>query len=172
MPSEAFSRSKSIGCAILRLGRWFMVPWSVMLPVCCHPVAILLPFKCLTDNDVADVATFQTISTCKANIKALNINMVVRVFGGFLTISSWHPSNFSTVFPTYCANSSRRPVAPKRCAGSRFTSHLSRSPIRVHWRPFAVFPVLRRVEEWPALRSPAKEGSRGSHISRLRIRIR
>ena len=44
-----------------------------MLPVCCHPVAILLPFKGLTDNEVADVATFQTISTCKSNIKALNI---------------------------------------------------------------------------------------------------
>ena len=43
-----------------------------MLPVCCHPVAILLPFKCLTDNDVADVATFQTISTCKSNLKSLN----------------------------------------------------------------------------------------------------
>jgi hypothetical protein len=50
-----------------------------MLPFCCHPVAILLPFKCLTDNDVADVATFQTISTCKYHIKSLDINVVAGI---------------------------------------------------------------------------------------------
>ena len=53
-----------------------------MLPPCCHLVALLLPFKCLTDNDVADVATFQTISTCKTHIKWFNINVVA----GFLLV--------------------------------------------------------------------------------------
>jgi hypothetical protein len=53
-----------------------------MFPVCCHLVAILLPLKRLTNNDVADVATFQTISTCKLHIKPLTINIVV----GFLMV--------------------------------------------------------------------------------------
>jgi len=80
---------------------------ATLLPLCCHFVAILLPFKCLIDNDVADVATFQTISTCKPDLKSLKINMVVGVFNGFLTISSLPTSNFSSVFPACRANSSR-----------------------------------------------------------------
>jgi hypothetical protein len=62
-----------------------------MLPVCCHPVAILLPFKCLADNDVADVATFQTISTCKTHIKSFSINVLGHFFDGFLSHAPFTP---------------------------------------------------------------------------------
>ena len=79
-----------------------------MFPVCCHLVAILLPLKCLIDNVVTEVATFQTMSTCKPNLRSLNINMVVGVFDGCLTISSWQTSKISTVFPTGRAVLTRR----------------------------------------------------------------
>jgi hypothetical protein len=45
-------------------------------------VAEMLYLKSLTINRVAGVAGFQTISTCKSNLKPLNINMVV----GFLMV--------------------------------------------------------------------------------------
>jgi hypothetical protein len=75
---------------------------------------LLLPLKYLTDNDVADVATFQTISTCETDLKSLKINIVLGVFDGFLTMPSLPISNFSTVFPAGRANLSRRLAALER----------------------------------------------------------
>ena len=64
-----------------------MVPWSEMLQVVAPYVAEMLHLKLLTINNVADVAGFQTISTCKDSLKTLNINMVVGVFDGFLSVA-------------------------------------------------------------------------------------
>jgi hypothetical protein len=64
-----------------------------MLQVVAPYVAEMLHLKLLTINRVAGVAGFQSISPCKSNLKSLNINMVVGVFDGFLTISSW-PASF------------------------------------------------------------------------------
>jgi hypothetical protein len=78
---------------------------------CFHPVAILLPLKCLTDNDVTDVATFETMSACKPNLKSLNINMVVGVFNGFLIKSVFRQTRPSQaafgLFPTKLVSRSK-----------------------------------------------------------------
>jgi len=54
-----------------------------MLQVVAPCVAEMLHLKSLTINIVTGVTGFQTMSTCKTNIKSLNINMVVGVFDGF-----------------------------------------------------------------------------------------
>ena len=55
---------------------------AIMLQGVAPYVAEMLHLKWLTINRVAGVAGFQTISTCKSNLKPLNINMVV----GFLMV--------------------------------------------------------------------------------------
>jgi hypothetical protein len=61
-----------------------------MLQVVAPYVAEMLHLKWLTIKVVAGVAGFQTMSTCKSNLKPLNINMVVGVFDGF-SISPFRP---------------------------------------------------------------------------------
>jgi hypothetical protein len=50
-----------------------------MLRVVAPCVAEMLHLKTLTINVVADVAAFQTISTCKLHIKSLTINVVAGI---------------------------------------------------------------------------------------------
>ena len=62
-----------------------MVRLAVMLQVVAPCVAEMLHLKSLTINRVAGVAGFQTISTCKTNIKSFHSNRIACVFGGFST---------------------------------------------------------------------------------------
>jgi len=60
-----------------------MVRLAVMLRVVAPCVAEMLHLKSLTINVVAGVAGFQSISSCKSNIKTFIINRIACVFGCF-----------------------------------------------------------------------------------------
>jgi len=107
-----------------------MVPWSEMLQVVAPYVAEMLHLKLLTINNVADVAGFQTISTCKDSLKTLNINMVVGVFDGFLSVA---------LLPTSIPGA-RIEVRKNPWSFAQFMSKPPRFElqIRVHWRSLAV----------------------------------
>jgi hypothetical protein len=122
-----------------------------MLQVVAPYVAEMLHLKSLTINRVAGVAGFQTISTCKPNLKSLNINMVVGVFDGFLSILPLsHPilwarmedggsrRNDSTPIQPYRAKSSRmsRDVRAEQCSALR-----ARPPPGSFWVPISSFRI-------------------------------
>ena len=78
-----------------------MVPWSIvrlalMLQVVAPYVAEMLHLKSLTINRVAGVAGFQSISSCKSNIKSFIINMIACVFGCFSNAPFTPNSEFCT----------------------------------------------------------------------------
>ena len=82
-----------------------------MLQVVAPYVAEMLHLKWLTIKVVAGVAGFQTMSTCKSNLKPLNINVVVGVFDGFSNAPSKPNSEFCT--------SRFVPCRVARCSGDR-----------------------------------------------------
>jgi hypothetical protein len=64
-----------------------------MLQVVAPYVAEMLHLKLLTINVVADVAGFQTMSTCKPHIKSLNINVVAVFLWFFEQVIIAHPDS-------------------------------------------------------------------------------
>jgi hypothetical protein len=136
----AFSRSKSIGCAILRLG-----PPGRKVAGCCHLVAsllpVLLPLKCLTENGVADVATLRSAIT------------IYLLLGGRKSRRIWIPftANPNRIVPNRAkSNCLPRDARAELCSALRPDSlpptHVF---IRVHSRPFAVEVLGLRISAGP-----------------------
>jgi hypothetical protein len=65
-------------------------------PIYCQSVAVLLPLKYLTDNDVTDVATLRTMSSCNTHLKPLIINIVAGISGCFCNAPFTPTSGFLT----------------------------------------------------------------------------